>query len=434
MRQWRPSQVYYFGTGADLFTTGIYLSGYPLFLWHFVGESGLFSVGLISIAISLSFFFEFLAEVLSSFAADRWGFSRRPVFLIGWLLPFFTLAILASFKFWISSTTLTMIALVSAQFCYQIGYCLYSGTFDGWAVTAELAQNRHFSKPKFFTTVGMINRLSGASAAIFVIVSVVIIEKVFSATIKPTLWTTIWGAGAVLRLSLWIVLYFLSKGHDSVQKGHRLPPMSEMLKNGFQPAALSGIVLLTGMYVVGILVTYSWPVIIDLAGPRPTNYLLAMGLYIGASIGSVLARRKSRQSTDQTAEEHALQGSLFTALLMGSAGIVLFLTNETYVLLGIIAFGLLVVMRVFYFYGHPFIISLIHSDIGEDENVRACIVSLRMGVANLAVGFTFLLHKFVYDHVAIQPFRLLGITIVIGSLAVLLSTLMIKQRRQSSAD
>ncbi len=425
----RPSKVYILGYAGEAFGAAFFTAGYPLFLWHFLADQNVLSLGLISVALSCAFVFEGVAEILSSFAADRWGLSRRRVFLIGFFLRFAAFPILATFQLWVGSTGTTMVALLVAMACNSAGYAFFSGTFDGWAVTAEIAEDRHFSKSKFFVRAQLFERLLYFCGVSILIAAVFFMETVADIAAKEWLWTSIWIFAAVSQVTLWTTVFLVSKGYDSVQTGPKLPPMKVMVKNAFQPASLVGLTLLVCLYAVTMLVTFSWPLIAEFAGPRPQSYLMLPGLILFGFFGTLFARRCARNSAKQSSKRHAIYGSAAASGILILAGLLLVLMQPFELSVGVLVVCLVVVMRFFFFYGYGFVVSLIHEDIGADENVRACIVSIRMALANLVVGAIFLLHRYFYDSVHVGSERLLGWTILVVSLMAFLASLTMKFRK-----
>ncbi len=425
----RPSLVYILGTAGDAFSQALYTVGKAVFLWHFLGDDNLLSAGLIATAFSFFFFFEAIMEVVSSFAADRWGLSRRKVFLTGILLPTICFVVLSLHPFWIADTTLAMLAFAISQFLFATSITLISGTFDGWSITAELSQDSSFSKAKFFSLATIAKRLAYSLGCLLIVIVLFVMEASENPNVKGIWWTRIWIFAVIFQMMLFVLLYHFSRGHDSVQKAGPLPAWAPMLHATYQPSALPGLVLYCSMYLLGMVVTVSWPTLVDVVGPRPLPYLIAPALTLVGFFGAMWAKRVTKRSSDQAAEQHALKGALHTCYLLIGAGLCLSFSQERG-MLPLIAVAFVILMRLPFYFGFPFVLSLMHENIGGSENVRACVVSLRTATASLFVGVAFIIQRLLFDALALAPYKMFAWTLICGSLLALVALLALKLRQK----
>src|SRR4051794_1011626 len=103
MRPLQPSQVFVAGSAGLALTTGIYLSGYPIFLWRFLGHYSDLKLPL-TIIVSIiggKLFLEFLFDIITSLFADFLpNYGRRKMVLLATFVQLIGFVILSCFMLW----------------------------------------------------------------------------------------------------------------------------------------------------------------------------------------------------------------------------------------------------------------------------------------------------------------------------------------------
>lgn len=428
----RPGHIFVLGTALDRFTTAFYLVGYPVFLWHYLpsgGTSGqLYQV--VSIVLGFKFLFEALFDILTSKLADFHArFSRRQVFLFGMGSHGVVFILLLGIAWLKPNAAVLVLPLMMVELFRSFGNALESGTFDGWAVSAEMSINPNFSKAEMFAQARLADRFFLLVGTIFTVLLLVLQAELPQA---DTGWIFIWGFAILFHLVM-IVLIWLLTGRVA-----NLPPFVEPQSKPITPkvalrAALSkdswtALGLLSSFYSMAMIFTFTWPILLGReeqgVGFPSWKYLLSIFFLVSSLCGALIASRKSKLITPDAHPRQARIWGLAEALAFLLASLIILETPVQQAPVQQFIFFWPVVMllaagRFLAFIANPFVDSLIHENIGPGEQIRAYVVSWRTSVSNVFTGIFFLVVTFlIRENGGKNPQRDVGWALLIMSLFV----------------
>ncbi len=446
MEALKPSQVFIIGTAGKHFTSAFYIVAYPVFLWHYLAESVQINLAYLTIPaiLTIKFLLEFFFDILSSYHADykmNVGERRRKIFLVGYycmVAVYIILFVLASLLFFGVglSQALVFVFLLGTEFFRTFGNAFESGAFDGWALSAELKRNPKFNKADMFAAAQFYRRLFLLLGAITATLLVILSRQ--GEPGKPELyWMVIWGLAALFQAILAFLLRKLSEhiGDFGDSREETIKARTKIiLSSAFKKSSFPVWVLLASLYAMGMIITFTWPVVIGkgLFGKEAWRYITPLCLIFVGLLGASLARRYANKNLDVTKlVAYGKVGTLVVALALAGAGLLLVFTpsyGDQYYQLPLTAIGFLLITRFFRFFSAPFVDSLVHSYI-EDERIRATVVSIRTAGSNF---FAFLVFSaitvlgFIKRGKESQPIDAIGWVFVFLSIVVIMLIILIR--------
>lgn len=404
MNRLSPSQVYIAGTAGAAASTGFYYAAYAVFLWTYLsGEPHKLTLAFVALLLGFKFLFEFVFEVASSVLGDLSSvFSRRAVFLSGFLFQLLGYLVLALFQTW-SAMPYAVAGILLAEVFRSAGNAAISGTFDGWAVSLERSRaaeggRGEFSAADMFTGAQLAQRaflFFGALIATGLLIAQYFLGHAKQFRYADWTWVFLWAVAALIQLLAFIVLLRATRGFDDVRvlvRRSGRPSLAAALRAAFNPASLPAWILLACIYTLTLLTTYAWPMLTKvLEIPGPWEYSVPLALLGAGIFGSLRARRYSAHLRDSGSEAFAVRYSMAIAVLLGLTGVVVYLyasISQSWFRLPLVA--ILAAMglgsRYAYSIATPFVSTLVHLNTGDDERLRASVVSIRSAGPNLVLS------------------------------------------------
>jgi hypothetical protein len=162
-----------------------------------------------------------------------------------------------------------------------------------------------------------------------------------------------------------------------------------------------------------------------------TPLLLLIFGFLGAAHASKMAKRAA---VDRTG--HAVRFSTFCTLLLAVAGFGVLFVSGTRGGIVMAAVGVLFILasRWAYFVASPFVSGLVHEHVGEDERIRAAVVSIRTSAPNLVAGVFYfvaaLIHRGGDTAADGDATKALALTIILASCVIGISLIVLGRARR----
>ena len=406
----RPDWVFVIGEFVGSLTSGMYLATYGLFL-ILTPELSTWA----NLILSFKFLFEFILELLSAWIADLTRIGRRPVLLTGCLaqaVAFILLAGISAFGLTAVSAVGLAVLLVLADLLRSVGNAFISGVFDAWAVTSMRSIDASFDKTAMFASARVADR-SGIVCGAFLACTLLWLggTGVASARIPTGIWAGLW---LTASLGQFVLTGFLWRqvpptGRIPMAHGATGAALAHAIRASLVRPAMLALTMLGAFYSTSMLITFAWPTLLGLASPEAarregvylfTPVLLALVSLLGATAAKRAIVRRPQVPMSGAEDPRLRRGAstslVWLSVLFCAIGLLALRMQSESPSLAAVALGMLLVTRFVHYFGSPYVDSMVHDYIGEDESLRAAVVSFRTAAVNLvAFGVFFLIQVLV---------------------------------------
>ena len=434
MEELRPRHIFVLGNALDAFTSAFYLVAYPVFLWHYLPSAGKTAdlYKIVSLVLSAKFLFEAFFDIQTSKLADfNKRFSRRQVFLLGMGSHGVVFILLLGIAWTKPIDFQLIIPLMMVELFRSFGNALQSGTFDGWAVSAELSIDPNFSKATMFADARLANRLFLLVGTVFTFL-LLVMEAQFRSlpgtkSQVDTGWLLIWVMAILFELLMIVLIWLLTREFACLPESVE-PPSKPITSKVARRAALgkgawTALGLLSSFYSMAMIFTFTWPILLGKGDNFQTwKYGLSILFLVSSLSGASIASTRAKLINPASHVREARIWGMAEAIAFCLASLAIILTAQMklsfYLWLGV---GLLTVGRFLAFIANPFVDSLIHENIGPSEQVRAYVVSWRTAISNISASVIFFIaYYLVHANGGTDPQKAVGIALFLTSLLVMM--------------
>jgi hypothetical protein len=464
-----PRDIYVLGTAGNALSGGMYLAGFPIFLWTLLASHpGLVQrIGVISSIFAFKYLLEGLLDIITSVICDvkRWR-SRRAMFVSGagsqvvGMCLLAEAARLATDHPWMSVAT-----VVLAEVCRTYGNASISGTFDGWAVTLEKSADQDFQRTPMFARTSTLTRgvlLLGSLVALALLslqhdnlmVVTGFARQPLNAVVNAAswlsnfglaakVWVVYWFIAALLQSMVFYLISFASKQFPEIDPA-ATSSISSVFKLALNRSSLGGLIIQGSWYTIIQLVSYTWPVLLRLTihvdAMRLLRYAIVPSLLVVGFLGARTTLRLANEYGDTYMFDYARRWSLLTAFLVVTAATCFLIFgqsgNDQLSITSLLPILILVAARYPQYASEPYIQSLVHARIGA-ENIRAAVVSTRTGITNILAGLMIASAGFLATHFRFQDHHQAegkAIAVVLLAISLVILALIASMRTRQVAN